>query len=64
MTSPHVHSKVDSNTFTMSNPMPESTLTLCQSRLYPPVRGGGGVTKTGLIILMIVTHKKDRINGF
>jgi hypothetical protein len=23
--------------FTMGNPMPESTLTLCQSRLYPPV---------------------------
>jgi hypothetical protein len=29
---------VDYNTFTMNNPMPESTLTLCQSRLYPPVR--------------------------
>jgi hypothetical protein len=25
-------------TFIMGNPMPESTLTLCQSRLYPPVR--------------------------
>jgi hypothetical protein len=23
------------------NPMPESTLTLCQSRLYPPFRGFG-----------------------
>ncbi len=23
----------------MGNPMPESTVTLCQSRLYPPVRG-------------------------
>jgi hypothetical protein len=32
-----MHSRVDSNTFTMGNPMPESTLTLCQSRLYPPV---------------------------
>jgi hypothetical protein len=30
--------RVDSNTFTMGNPMPESTLSLCQSRLYPPVR--------------------------
>jgi hypothetical protein len=31
------------NTFTMGlgNPMPESTLTLCQSRLYPPVRDLG-----------------------
>jgi hypothetical protein len=31
----YVHSRVDANTFTMGNPMPESTLTLCQSRLYP-----------------------------
>ncbi len=29
ITSPYVHSRVDSNTFTMGNPMPESTLTLC-----------------------------------
>ncbi len=28
---------VDSNTFTMGNPMPESTLTLCHNRLYPPI---------------------------
>ncbi len=27
--------RVDSNTFTMRNPKPKSTLTLCQSRLYP-----------------------------
>jgi hypothetical protein len=27
-----------SNTLTMGNPMPESTLTLCQSQLYFPVR--------------------------
>jgi hypothetical protein len=39
--SPYVHARGDSNTFTMGNPMPESTLTLCQSRLYPPVRGLG-----------------------
>ncbi len=32
------HSRVDSNTFTMDSHIPESTLTLCQSRLYPPVR--------------------------
>jgi hypothetical protein len=31
ITSPFIHSKVDSNTFTMDNPMPESTLALCQS---------------------------------
>ncbi len=41
ITSPYVHSRVDSNTFTMGNPMPESTLTLCQSRLYPSVRDFG-----------------------
>ncbi len=41
LTSLYVYSRVDSNTFTMgighwaTNPMPESTLTLCQSRLYP-----------------------------
>jgi hypothetical protein len=44
-TSPCVHSRVDSrvdsNAFTMGNPMSETTLTLCQSRLYPPVRDFG-----------------------
>ncbi len=39
--SPYVHSRVDSNTFTMGIPMPESTLTLCLSRLYPPIRDFG-----------------------
>jgi hypothetical protein len=36
----YVHSRVVSITFTMDNlyPMPDSTLTLCQSRLYPPIR--------------------------
>jgi hypothetical protein len=33
--------RVDSNTFSMGNSMPESTLTLYQSRLYPPVRDFG-----------------------
>ncbi len=33
-----VHSRVDSNTFTMGNPMPYSALTLYQSRLSPLVR--------------------------
>jgi hypothetical protein len=37
----YYHFRVDSNTFTVGNPMPESTLTLCQSRLYPPVRDLG-----------------------
>jgi hypothetical protein len=37
----YVHSRVDSNTFTMGNLVPESTLTLYQSRLYPPVRDFG-----------------------
>jgi hypothetical protein len=36
--SPYVNSRVDSNIFTMGNPMPESTLTLCQSLLYPQPR--------------------------
>jgi hypothetical protein len=37
----NVHSRVDYNTFIMDNPMPESSLTLSQSRLYPPVRAVG-----------------------
>ncbi len=41
ITSPYVDSRVDTNTFTMGNPMPESTLTLCRSRLYSPVRDFG-----------------------
>jgi hypothetical protein len=46
LTSSYVHSKVDSNTFTMNNPMPKSTSTLCQSRFYPPVRDFGfGIRK-------------------
>jgi hypothetical protein len=39
ITSPYIDSRVDYNTFTMGNPIPESTLTLCQSRLYPPSQG-------------------------
>jgi hypothetical protein len=39
ITSPYMSTpKVDSKTFTIGNPTPESTLTLCQGRLYPPVR--------------------------
>ncbi len=39
--SPYVHSRADSNIFTMGNAMPEAILTLCQSRRYPPVRDFG-----------------------
>ncbi len=38
---PMPHSRVDSNIFTMCNHMPESTLTLSQSRLSLPVRDFG-----------------------
>ncbi len=38
ITSPFVDSRADSNTYTMGKPMPESTLTPCQSRLCPQVR--------------------------
>ncbi len=36
-TSPYVQSRVDSTHLPWANPMLYSTLTLCQSRLYPPV---------------------------
>ncbi len=49
------------------NPMPESTLTLCQSRLFPPVRAenssfGGGSVGPGLyssssLVLNVFTIK-------
>ncbi len=35
ITSTYVHFRNDSNAFAMGNPLPELTLTLCQSRLYP-----------------------------
>ena len=41
LTSPYVDFRVDYNTCNMGNPMAESTLTLCQSRLYPSVRDLG-----------------------
>jgi hypothetical protein len=50
ITSPYVHSRVDSNKFTMGNPMPELTLTLSQSRLYPPVRDFGFDLVSGFTI--------------
>ncbi len=33
-----LQSRLDSNTLTMGLPMPELTLTLCQSRLFSPVK--------------------------
>jgi hypothetical protein len=36
ITSPYVHSRVDSNTFCY--PLSESTVTICKRRLYPPAR--------------------------
>jgi hypothetical protein len=41
ITSPYVHSRVDSSTFTMDNPMPELTLTLCQKSTLSPTQGLG-----------------------
>jgi hypothetical protein len=42
ITSPYVPSeRVDSNTFNIGNPTSELNLTLCQSRLYFPVRDFG-----------------------
>jgi hypothetical protein len=50
-TSTYVDARVDSNIFTIGNPMPGSTLTLCQSRLYPLVRDLGRVTALDDIII-------------
>ncbi len=41
ITSPYIHSRVDFKIFTVGNSLPESTLALCQSRLYPIVRDFG-----------------------
>jgi hypothetical protein len=40
LSSPYVHSRVDSNTFTMGNPMSESTFTYA-GVYFSPVRGFG-----------------------
>ncbi len=55
----HVYPRVDSNTFTMGNPMPESTLTLCKSRLYPLVRDFGFEIREWLTLLTVETE----VNG-
>jgi hypothetical protein len=53
ITSPYI----DSKTFTMDIPMPESTLTLCQSRLYPPARN----QEFGLWSLFKATEPRDLV---
>ncbi len=50
VTSPYVHSRVDSNTFTSGQPyMPESTSNLFQSRLNSPVMDFGFCLSTELL---------------
>jgi hypothetical protein len=56
ITSTYVHSKVDPNTFTMGNPIPGSTLTPCQSRLYPIVRDFGFVLRLHLLTSLHVSQ--------
>jgi hypothetical protein len=51
----YVHSRDDSNTFTMGNPMPELTFTLCQSRLYPQ---SGTLDLSSGVQTSLVIHKK------
>ncbi len=38
ITSPYAHSRVDSNTFTMGNPMPESTFSPSQGLWISPLK--------------------------
>jgi len=61
---PYVNSRVDSKHIYLGppyasvdlNPMPESTLNLCQSRLYPPVRDFG----FGLSVRYTLPGKDER----
>ncbi len=48
ITLPYVKSRIDSNTFIMGNTVREWTLTLCQSRLYSPIRDLGFVLCAGI----------------
>jgi hypothetical protein len=52
ITSPYVHSRVDSNTFTMGNPMPELTLTLCRVDFIP---------RSGTLDLPLYTHSHREV---
>jgi hypothetical protein len=73
ITSPYVHSRVDSNTFTMGNSMPESTLTLFHSRLYPQSGNGLGIwilcihnyadSSTHITVISTVCEIKDFIQN-
>jgi hypothetical protein len=64
-TSPYVNSRVDCNTCTMGNPMPESTLTLCQSQLHPQVRdlefGLRGV-RVGMSTVVRANNRKEELS--
>jgi hypothetical protein len=49
----------DYNTFTVGTPMPESTLTLCQSRICPPIRAFGfGIRSSNPVqIFMLIVQQ-------
>ncbi len=53
-TSPYVHSRVDSNTFTMDNPMPESTLSHSQRLWIWPL-----VWTSWTVVICAVVFKAD-----
>jgi hypothetical protein len=62
-TSTYVDARVDSNTFTMGNLIPESTLTLCQSRLYPPARDlGFGLSTLWIKTISLKCRAKPELN--
>jgi hypothetical protein len=64
ITSPYVHYRVDSNTFTMGNPMPESTLTLCLSQLFPPVRSLNLASALPILSMHLVHGSDHRLGGY
>ncbi len=55
--------KVDYNTFTIGNPMPESTLTIYQSRLYLPVRDFGYGLCLLLKPMLVLQTKRKGLKG-
>ncbi len=62
ITSSYVHSRVDLNTFIIGNPMPESPVTLCQSRLCSSDRDfwlASELIADFLVQLLIPTTKAD-----
>ncbi len=50
-TLPYVDSRVDSNPCTIGNPMPKSTWTFYQSRLYPPQSGTKNLASADLLLV-------------